>query len=264
MNEDRTTADPLNDFAAQTMTFLSRSKRVYVAGDGPAVIVMHELPGITPAVARFARAVRDAGFRVYMPVLTGVPGKRFSPGYMLREAAKVCVSREFFLFNSADRASPVVEWLKALAAFAHGECGGRGVGAIGMCLTGNFALSMLLEPAVRAGVLCQPSMPANDPAGLHIAPDDLSAVKARLDAEDLTVLAYRFAGDRLCPAARFLALEAALGDRVKTTTIADEHARQGTGIPPHSVVTTHLIDEAGQPTRQARDEILAFFGALLR
>lgn len=32
---------------------------------------------------------------------------------------------------------------------------------------------------------------------------------------------------------------------------------------PHSVVTQHLIDEAGQPTIAARDEILDFFRSRL-
>lgn len=129
-----------------------------------------------------------------------------------------------------------------------------------MCFTGNFALSMMLEPAVLAPVLAQPSLPLNDPAGLHIAPDELAAVKTRMEAEDLTVLAYRFEGDKYCRAARFAAYEDALGDRFVGRVLPDEAANPDSPMKnPHSVVTIHLIDEAGQPTVQARDEILEFF-----
>lgn len=256
--------DRLADFAARDISLNGETKRVFVAGEGPAVIVMSEMPGITPEVGRFARFVRDAGFKVYMPHLFGVAGKPFGSHYMLTSALKVCISKEFHLFSSGDRTSPVVVWLRALAALAHKECGGRGVGAIGMCLTGNFALSMMLEPAMLAPVLAQPSLPVNDEAGLHISPQDLQSVADRLHKEDLTVMAYRFAGDRLCPAARFDALQAALGSRLEARTLPDEAAKPGTPVKPHSVVTTHLIDEPGQPTREALDEILAFFAKRLK
>ncbi len=251
--------DRLADFTARQITLLDQTKTVFAAGAGPAVIVMAEMPGITPEVARFARWMRDAGFTVYLPHLFGEAGRPFESGYMLKSAAQVCVSQEFHLFSSGDRTSPVVGWLRALAAKAHEECGGRGVGAVGMCLTGNFALSMMLEPAMLAPVLAQPSLPVNDAAGLHIAPADLAAVAQRLQREDLSVLAYRFAGDRLCPAARFEALEAALGDRFQGATLRDEDAKQGTPVRPHSVLTTHLIDDSKHPTRKAVDEIIAFF-----
>jgi len=251
--------DRLGDFTQRPITLLDQAKPVFIAGAGPAVIVMAEVPGVTPEVARFARFVRDAGFTVYMPLLFGEAGRPVSKGYVLKSAAQVCISKEFHLFGSGDRTSPVVAWLRALATLAHKECGGRGVGAIGMCLTGNFALAMMLEPAMQAPVLAQPSLPVNQPDGLHIAPGDLQAVADRLQREDLSVLAYRFAGDRLCPAARFEALQAALGSRFHGVTLPDDSAKQGTPVKPHSVVTTHLIDEAGEPTRKAVDEILAFF-----
>ena len=135
-----------------------------------------------------------------------------------------------------------------------------------MCFTGNFALTMMLEVAVLAPVLSQPSLPLDDPGGLDIAPEDLAAVRGRLDREDLTVLGYRFEGDQVCRAERFAALSQALGHRFVSHTLPDS-AAHGDPPPffqrhvafPHSVVTAHLIDEAGQPTLAARDEILAFF-----
>jgi hypothetical protein len=125
---------------------------------------------------------------------------------------------------------------------------------------------MMLEPAMLAPVLAQPSLPLKEPAGLEIAPEDLKAVRERLDREQLTVLAYRFAGDQICRAERFAAYAAALGDRFVGRELPDEAAGSDVSpffarhVPfPHSVVTQHLIDEAGQPTIAARDEILAFF-----
>ena len=204
--------DPLEDFTRRDITLDGVSKVVYVAGKGPAVIVMTEMPGISPHVARFARWVRDAGFTVYMPSLFGrdgaVPGAEEGAAIFQR----ACVSAEFRALAS-NESSPVTKWLRSLARFAHGECGGPGVGAIGMCFTGNFALTMMLEPSMLAPVLSQPSLPLNNPAGIEIAPDEVKAVRERLEREDLTVLAYRFAGDKFCMAQRFAAYRGALGDR---------------------------------------------------
>jgi dienelactone hydrolase len=257
--------DPLEDFKPHEITLNCVTKRVHVAGAGPAVIVMAEMPGISPHVARFARWVRDAGFTVYMPSLFGRDGA--VPG--VEEGAAIfqrtCVSAEFRAF-AANESSPVTKWLRSLARLAHEECGGPGVGAIGMCFTGNFALTMMLEPSMLAPVLSQPSLPLNDPAGIEIAPDEVKAVRERLERDDLTVMAYRFEGDKFCMAQRFAAYKEALGDRFIGRVLPDNSANNDLApfveryvTTPHSVVTSHLIDEAGQPTIAARDEILGFF-----
>lgn len=255
--------ESLEDFDKREITLQDKTRTVYVAGEGPAVIVMSEMPGIYHHVARFARWVRDAGFTVWMPHMFGDDGKPPTTGYMVRSMARACISREFHGF-SANKSSPIVDWLRALAAHAREACGGKGVGAIGMCFTGNFALSLMLEKSVLAPVLSQPSLPMFRKSGMHISPEELRCVKDRLDEEDLTVLAYRFAGDPFCPARRFEEYQAALGDRFKPTVLPDEAAAQGVPFPPHSVVTLHLVDEAGQPTRRAVDEILDFYRMRLR
>jgi dienelactone hydrolase len=262
--------DPLDDFAHRDITLDGVTKRVHVAGSGPAVIVMAEMPGISPQVARFARWVRDAGFTVYMPSLFGRDGAVPQAEEGMAILQRACVSAEFrALVGGAS--SPVTLWLRALARLAHRECGGPGVGAIGMCFTGNFALTMMLEPAMLAGVLAQPSLPLKEPAGLEISPDEIEAVRGRLERDDLAVLAYRFAGDKVCRAERFAAYAAALGDRFIARTLPDSAANTDVApffaqrVPfPHSVVTQHLIDQAGEPTIAARDEILAFFARRLR
>jgi dienelactone hydrolase len=257
--------DPLEDFEPRQVTIDGTTKVVYVAGTGPAVIVMTEMPGISPHVARFARWVRDAGFTVYMPSLFGRDGAAATAEEGVAVFRRACVSAEFRAF-AADEASPVTRWLRALAKQAHQECGGPGVGAIGMCFTGNFALSMMLESSVLAPVLSQPTLPMERPAAIGIAPEDLATVRKRLEREDLTVMAYRFEGDRWCTAQRFAAYAQALGDRFVARVLPDSAANPDTPpffrhvvASPHSVVTAHLIDEAGQPTLRARDEILAFF-----
>ena len=251
--------DPLEDFATRQITCNGQTKLVYVAGNGPGVVVITEMPGISPHVARFARWVRDAGFTVYMPHLFGKDGAVPTAMTAIGTIARACISREFRAL-SANKSSPVTQWLRALAATAHRECGGKGVGAIGMCFTGNFALSMMLEPAVLAPVMAQPSLPLNNASGLAMDPAELRAVKARMEADDLTVLAYRFEGDSFCKAERFAAFAEALGDRFEPRVLPDSAANPRTPMKnPHSVVTLHLIDEAGQPTLQARDEILDFF-----
>nr|GAJ36291.1 dienelactone hydrolase and related enzyme [Bradyrhizobium sp. DOA9] len=247
------------------------TKPVHVAGDGPAVIVMTEMPGISPHVARFARWVRDAGFRVYMPSLFGkdgdVPDAETAAGVFRR----ACVSAEFRALGGG-ASSPVSNWLRALARLAHEESGGLGVGAIGMCFTGNFAINMMLEPVLRAPVVSQPSLPLDNPGGIESSADELAQIRSRLEREDLTVLAYRFAGDSFCRAERFAAYQAALGERFIGRVLPDTAANSGPKPPffeqfvktPHSVVTVHLVDEIGQPTLTARDEIIAFFHKRLK
>ena len=261
--------DALADFEARPYTLEGTGKRVFVAGDGPAVIVMAEMPGISPPVARFARWVRDAGFTVYIPSLFGVDGAFPQAEAGLAIMRRACVSAEFHAL-AGKGASPVTSWLRALARRALEECGGPGVGAIGMCFTGNFALSMMLEPAMLAPVLAQPSLPLDDPAGVESSPEELAAVRERLERDDLTVLAYRFEGDRHCRAARFAAYSAALGPRFIARVLPDGAAhpdpppffRDVVGSP-HSVLTAHLVDAAGEPTAAARDEVFGFLRARL-
>ena len=262
--------DPLTDFERRTTTLEDTSRTVYVAGSGPAVIVMAEMPGISPDVARFARWVRDAGFTVYMPSLFGRDGAypEAQPGLAVLKRA--CVSAELGALAGGP-SSPVTHWLRALARLAHRERGGPGVGAIGMCFTGNFALSMMLEPAVLAPVLCQPSLPLDDPAALAISPAELATVKERLERERLTVRAYRFEGDRYCTAQRFAAYASTLGPRFEGRVLPSSAANpkpppffEAIIGCPHSVFTAHLIDAAGEPTLAARDEVLTFLAERLQ
>ena len=260
MSSSQQVEDPLAGFAPRRFEHGGREKTVHVAGAGPAVVVMPEMPGISPDVARFARWVRDAGFRVYLPSLFGRDGAVPAVEEGTEVMRRACVSEEFRVFAGGG-SSPVADWLRALARTAQAECGGE-VGVVGMCFTGNFALLMALDPVVTAPVLAQPSLPLDAPAALEISAGDAEAIAARVERDDLTVLAYRFAGDPFCKAERFAAYQEAFGDRFVARVLPDAAAnREGIGarMKPHSVVTAHLIDRAGEPTREALDEILGFF-----
>ncbi len=256
--------DPLDDFDVRELAFDGVRRRVHVSGQGPGVIVMAEMPGISPDVARFARWIRRAGFSVYMPSLFGRDGAYPTADDGLAVLKRACISAEFNALAGRG-SSPVTRWLRALARFAHGECGGDGVGAIGMCFTGNFALTMMLEPAMLAPVLAQPSLPLDDPAAIECGEDELGRIRERLERDDLDVLAFRFEGDRHCRAARFAAYANALGPRFVARVLPDAAAnpapppffRDIVG-GPHSVFTAHLVDADGSPTRQAFDEVVAY------
>jgi dienelactone hydrolase len=256
--------DPLEDFSTRQFEFEGESKKVYFAGTGPAVIVIPEVPGISPPVARFARWVRDAGFRVYMPSLFGRDGAVVSADEGGEVFQRLCVSAEFNALESG-RSSKVTTWLRALARLAHEECGGPGVGAVGMCFTGNFALTMMLDAAVIAPVLGQPALPLNDPGGLEISPEELSQVRSRLDRENLKVIGLRFRDDPFCTASRFAAYQKALGEHFEGVVLPDEVANKDVApffakhVPsPHSVLTQHLIDKEGELTLKVRDDVIQF------
>src|SRR5260221_713922 len=135
------------------------TRPVWRRGSGPAVIVIHEMPGLHPLVIRFANRVAEARMTVFCPSLFGEPGRPVTGAYALGAMLKtICIAREFNVWSAA-RSRPIVDWLRALARHAPAECGGHGVGAVGMCFTGGFALAMMTEPAVVAPVLSQPSLP---------------------------------------------------------------------------------------------------------
>ena len=258
---------PLEGFTVAPMTLDGVERDVYRRGTGPGVIVMHEIPGITPTVARFARIVADAGFSVLMPNLFGTPGRPMSMPYAAGQLARACINREFSVF-AANGTSPIISWLRALCAAAHAELGGPGVGAIGMCITGNFALALMVDDVMMAPVLSQPSLPiglsCSAKRGLHLSVEDLATVKRRA-AAGVPVLGMRFTHDFMCAGERFERLREELGEAFEGIEI-DSSRGNRYGIPrqAHSVVTHDLVDEAGHPTRVALDRVLAFFEERLR
>jgi dienelactone hydrolase len=182
-------------------------------GNGPVVIIVHEIPGITPSVEKFANEVVDAGFTVVMPLLVGTTDKAPSGKYLASSMLKVCIAKEFTTL-ALNKTSPVIFWLRALAKQLHDELGGKGVGAIGMCFSGGFALGMMVDDSVVAPVLSQPSLPfavgVKRSADLGLSPQDATRVAQRA-ADGCQVLGLRYNGDRLV-GTRFAELRKLLGD----------------------------------------------------
>ena len=252
--------DALAGFEKSSFAYAGLVHDVFRTGSGPAVIVIHEVPGLHPGVVELGQRLIDTGFTVYLPSLFGRPGEAPTGAAIRRSIAQVCVSREFAVLTN--RTSRVANWLRALAAKALQDCGGPGVGVVGMCFTGGFALATAVEPAVLAAVMSQPALPApighRGRAALGLDEWDVRVVQQRAH-EGLCVLGLRFTNDRGCPAERFETLRRLLGDAFEGIEI-DSSPGNPHGIPAnaHAVLTVELVDEPGHPTRAALERVLAF------
>lgn len=252
----------IQGYTASEFTHDGVTKTVYRRGRGPGVIIIAEVPGIHPGMITFANTVAEAGFTVVMPDLFGTVGKPVSAGYAIGTMLKLCVSKEFKLL-AAHESSPVTEWLRGLARALHAELGGPGVGAIGMCLTGNFALSMAVEPSLMAPVLAQPALPLplgkEREAGLAVSPGELATIKRRVEDDGLRVLGLCFTHDSKVPRARFETLRRELKQGFEAVEIdSGPGNRHGIKKSAHSVLTVDLVRESGHPTEQALQRTLAF------
>jgi dienelactone hydrolase len=252
----------LEGFTKESFEADGKRRDVYRAGHGPAVVIISEMPGITPLVAEFGRRVVAAGCTAVMPRIFGDPGRPVSGVYALQSMGPACVSKEFAAF-ALKKTSPITVWLRKLAAAEHERCGGPGVGVVGMCFTGGFALAMMVDDIVLAPVLSQPSLPLplnkKHKADMGISDADLARVKERT-AQGACLLGLRFSHDPFCFEARFATLRRELGDAFIAVEI-DSSPGNPHGHPKnaHSVLTEHLQDREGTPTRAALDQTLTFF-----
>jgi dienelactone hydrolase len=253
---------PLADYTPEPFTFDGKTRDVYRRGTGPAVIVIAEVPGITPTVMAFADRVVDLGCTAVLPHVFGKPGEPPSVRNEISRLAWACISREFTTFATG-RTSPVTVWLRGLARHEHQQRGGPGVGVVGMCLTGGFALAMMADESVVAPVLSQPSLPfpvsRRRKRALDIRETDLAAARQRA-SQGVEVLGLRFTCDVAVPSQRFERLREELGDAFIAVEI-DSCKDNAHGFPKraHSVLTEHLVDEPGNPTRAALDQVLDLF-----
>ncbi|MBU2073994.1 MAG: dienelactone hydrolase family protein [Actinobacteria bacterium] len=239
----------LDTWTSGSHTHDGTSHPTYRKGTGPGVVVIHEIPGPTPSVIGFGEELVEAGYTVVMPHLFGRAEAPMSAGAVARSMRQVCVSAEFTKLATGVT-TPIAGWLRSLARDLHTELGGPGVGALGMCFTGGFALAMMVDDAVAAPVLCQPSVPfavgRRRAADLNLSPDDLAAVKQRA-AGGCAVLGIQYASDPMT-GSRFDTLDRELGDAFLRVDLP------GKG---HSVVTE-------QRSQVAVDRVLDFFGERLR
>jgi dienelactone hydrolase len=259
----------LASFAHERFTHDGATYDVHRKGNGPAVLVLTEMPGISPQVLGFADRIVALGCTAVLPNLFGTAGRDPLAGrvsgtlYGISSLAKACISKEFTVFATG-RSSPVVDWLRALAAREHERSGGPGVGVVGMCFTGGFALAMAADARVLAPVMSQPSLPLpltkNQRRNIDVDPATLDAVAQRCEREGLRVIGLRFKGDPLVPEERFHFLRERLGEGFVAVELeqADGHP-EGPLAKHHSVLTGALIDAPGEPTRDALDRVLQLF-----
>ena len=231
----------LDGWKKQSFSGGGLTRDTYRRGSGPGVVVIHEVPGMTPSVIEFSDDVVKAGFTVVMPSLVGEPGRAVSQGYLMQSMLKVCVSKEFTTWATG-QSSQISGFLRALARDVHEQCGGPGVGAIGMCFSGGFALGMMVDGHVAAPVLSQPSLPfavgRNRSADINLTAHDLTEVKRRV-ADGCQVLGLRFDQDRLV-GNRFDTLRQHLGDGF----IAVEYPSAKKS--DHSVLTEQRVEDGVQ------------------
>jgi dienelactone hydrolase len=224
---------------------------VYTIGSGPPIIMMQELPGIGREAIAFCNRLADAGFEVWAPHWFGPLGQTSG----LNLVRMLCMRREFQVFVK-HQSSAITDWMRALCKHVAQTRGAARVGVIGMCLSGNFAMTLIAEENVWAAVASQPSLPARDQHALHMSDVEITASRAALDAKG-AMRAYRFDGDKLCTAAKFDAIDTAFNDG-KVRVI--NNVLPGGG---HSVFTGHYDDTPGSPTAKALGDIIAYFKAQL-
>jgi dienelactone hydrolase len=208
------------------------------------------------------KRVVDSGFTVFLPLLFGEPNVTATVANTFR----VCLSHEFKCL-AAHESSPITSWLRALSRRIYSEnLGGKGVGAIGLCLTGGFVLSLMLEPHIIAPVASEPALPilalSNDAKrALGVSPAELEEATHR----NIKLLGLRFSGDWFCPAQRFETLAAKFGAKFERIVI-DSSPGNPFGIRPHAhaVLTNDYQDTPGHPTRTAFERVLAFLDSNLK
>ena len=226
---------------------------VYTRGDQPAtVVIIQELPGIGPETLALADRFSEQGYRVVLPHLFGPLGKISLAGNLFRV---FCMRKEFTLF-SKNESSPIVDWLKALCRDLKANHGASGIGVIGMCLTGNFAMSLMADESVLAGVASQPSMPFRHQDTLHMSQDEIESARNRLTDEG-AMIALRFEGDFLCTGEKFDAIKTAFNDETERVRLIE---LPGKG---HSVLTLDFI-KGGEPAEEALQAVLTYFESKLK
>jgi dienelactone hydrolase len=232
----------------------------YEKGSGPGVVLIPEIPGMTPEVLGLADHLVDQGFTVVVPSPFGTPGRDMSAGYVAGVVARLCVSSEFRAFATRS-ARPISGFLRAVARDLDGRTPGRGVGVIGMCFTGGFALAAAVDDAVTAPVMSQPSVPfpvgGSRQADVGLSDDELATVKRRVADDGLCVMGLRFSEDRAVSPKRFAALSQHLGDAFEVIELdSSEGNAGGFSKGAHSVITHEVRD--GNPAMAARDRVVAF------
>lgn len=241
-------------FSAETSKGKMVSHNIYTRGNGTKIlVVLQEMPGIDQKTLALADRFIAEDYTVVLPHLFGPIGKTAPLGNFFRV---LCMRREFRMFAS-HKSSPVVDYLAALCTWIKEKHNVKGVAVIGMCLTGNFAISLMANDAVLAGFASQPSMPLFKHAKIHMGLQEISNIKNKLDKVG-PMHCGRFEKDIFCTEKRFNTLDKAFNTDDKERIIFHELPGKG-----HSILTHHFVDQKGHPTKQAFTEVLNYFNEAL-
>ncbi|MCV7411594.1 dienelactone hydrolase [Mycobacterium florentinum] len=252
----------LSGWVAAPFTGGGYTHDVYRKGTGPGVVVIPEIPGAHPGVLGLGNHLVDNGFTVAIPSLFGVAGKAKTVGYTTGVIARACVAKEFAAF-ATNKQRPVSLFLRALARDLKASTGAKGVGVIGQCFTGGFALAAAVDDSVLAPVLSQPSVPL--PLGLTrrsdtgLSESELATIAERAANEGLCAMGLRFSEDWMSPRDRFTALKERLGDAFEVIEIDSRPGNEhGFTKMAHSVLTDEVRELDGQPAYEARKRVVEF------
>ena len=238
-----------SSFTAATKYGHQITHDVYERGAGKVLVLIQELPGIGQETLRLADKFVENGYLVVIPHLFGPIGTTSTWGNLFRV---FCMRKEFKLF-AKNESSPIVDWLKALCARLKVDHKVSGVAVIGMCLTGNFAISLMAHDSVLAAYASQPSMPIFRQNALHLSENEITQIRTRLE-ELGPMYCGRFEGDKLCSAEKFTEINNKFNEdgteRIKLFELPGEG---------HAILTIHFVDKEGHPTKKAFDEIITYF-----
>ncbi|MCV7343662.1 dienelactone hydrolase family protein [Mycolicibacterium rhodesiae] len=255
-------AADLTGWVKEPFTAAGFTHDVYRKGSGPGVVLIPEIPGIHPGGLALGNYLVDNGFTVAMPSLFGTPGAPARGPMMVPTLARVCVAKEFAAF-ATNKDRPVSHYLRALARDLKATAGGKGVGVIGQCFSGGFALAAAVDDSVLASVLSQPSVPIGltlkhkrDPG---MSEGELQVIEKRAAQDGLCALGLRFSEDPMAPAERFKTLKDRLGDSFEVIEIdSSKGNKDGFGRIAHSVLALEVREREGHPAYEARKRVVQF------
>ena len=252
----------LTGWTCEPFTAAGFTHDVYYRGSGPGVVLIPEMPGVHRGVLALGNHLVDNGFTVAIPSLYGTQGMSDRSPALVPTLLRGCVAKEFAAF-ALNKERPVANYLRALARDLNAKTPGKGVGVIGQCFSGGFALAAAVDDSVLAPVLSQPSVPLpltpamkRDPG---LSEREMKVIEKRAADEGLCALGLRFSGDPMAPGERFTTIKDRLGDAFEVIEIDSAPGNAGGfGRMAHSVLTLEVRDVDGQPAYEARKRMVEF------
>ena len=215
--------------------------------DGPAVIILHEGPGMLYEDIRLGQIIASSGFRVYMPLMFGKVGERSNANLV-----RACFNAGFHCFRN--KPPEILEWL---GPFIDEKSQQKPVGVIGMCLTGAVPFAVLDHAAVRVAVMSQPALPMTSKKSLGVTGAQVDAARAAVK-RGAKILYFRFDGDGISPPQRLTAFANAV-PQIERRELRPGPDRHGA----HSVLALEYVKDPNDPSNQAVQRVIAVLKAAL-